>query len=258
MIDGMRAGDEFKRLRLRQAGPGRLGLESVGPGDGGGVPAFVGQVVSDAAAIAPGKFFLVQPATILGPEAEGGVAMLSSNPKADVPVYLLGPGRPAKGDALVCRFVDHRWVAEVSGAGPVGPTPIAVQGCFCQVPTTLRMTSADPTCNYGMFQSCSIQYGPPDPAYAPLGIVKPAFLSTMQFIDPLADASFSYLLTCRFNRFSLTRLYPKSPYGSPYRDGILYTWLVGGAGNTCTPFRLDNGTPYPGGDATCSVTIESA
>ena len=119
------------------------------------------------------------------------------------------------------------------------------------------MTSADPSCNYNMFQSCTIQYGPTPPDFLPTGIGDFAFLSTQGFPDPIADgAIFYYYLTCQSNLFSLSRIYQDSPYGSPYRDGVLYSWTIGGAGNTCAPFHLDNGQAFPGSDASCFVTID--
>src|SRR4051794_32649558 len=120
--------DDFKRLRLRRAGlvvpdPDRFG---------GGVPAFVGRVTSTGSKIAVGKFLLVQPTYVLGPEVEGGPGGLTSVPTELVPVYLVGPGTPSTGDFLVCRFVDHRWAAERSNAGKgrigdFGTIPL----CFC-------------------------------------------------------------------------------------------------------------------------------
>jgi hypothetical protein len=142
------------------------------------------------------------------------------------------------------------------GGGGVGVIP----NCFCTtVPATLKMTSADPNCNYRMFQSCTIQYGPTPAGYAALNLPANTFLSVESFTDPLSGgASFQYFLTCLYNQFSLSRIYLSSPFGSPYRDGVLYSWVLGGYGNTCSPFRLDSGSAYPGSDATCGVTIDAA
>lgn len=132
--------------------------------------------------------------------------------------------------------------------------------CFCfDTPTSLRMTSDDPGCNFKMFQSCTIQWGATPSALLPTQIGVNSFLSTEGFPDPVAGgAIFFYYLTCQFNVFSLSRVYPTSPYGSPYLDGVLYTWLIGGLGNTCDPFRLDNGTAFPGSDLSCKVRIDGA
>ena len=177
-----------------------------------------------------------------------------------MPVYLVGPGLPATGDYLVCRFVDNRWVAERTGGGGSGGATGNLPTCFCTaIPATLAMTSADSSCNFGMFQSCSIVYGPTPDEYTDLNLGVNSFLGAESFPDPIAGgALFRYYLTCQFNQFSLTRVYLESPYGSPYRDGILYTWLVGAYGNSCVPFHLDNGQAFPGSDLSCVVTIDGA
>ncbi len=246
--------DDLVGLRLRQ-GTRRWPDSGL---DHGGLPAFVGRVRSDRSKIAVNKFLLVQPVSVLGVEKEGGVGDLSSLRAAPVPVYLLGPGLPDPGDYLICRFVDHRWVAEKAGRSGTTSGYIPVPQCFCLVPPTLRMTSADPKANYRMFQSCTIQYQTPPAEFTALGFTQKIFLSTSTFDDPIAKVPFYYLLSCLYNQFTLTRLYPTSPYGSPYRDAALYTWLVGGYGNSCDPFRLDNGSAFPGSDPTCSVTIDPA
>jgi hypothetical protein len=247
-------GDDLWRLRLA-AGSTRPPSR----GDvSGGTPAFLGKVTTAAPAV--GKFLLVDPVLALGPEAEGGTPVFTvSVPGAGIAVYLLGPAVPATGDYLICRHVDHRWVAERGtngggGSGGVGVIP----NCFCTtVPATLTMTSADEMCNYQMFRSCTIQYGPTPACYAALNLPANTFLSVQTFPDPLSNgAIFQYFLTCLYNQFSLTRIYCTSPYGSPYRDGVLYSWVLGGYGNTCSPFRLDSGSAYPGSDATCGVTID--
>lgn len=246
--------DDYRRIR-RQA------EDRVWPDtdlSGGGVPAFLGQVTSDSSQIAVGKFFEVLPTFVLGEEVEGGVGQLIPSGSTNVLVYLVGPEVPSTGDYLPCRFVDHRWVAERAHVGgavvPIGSIP----GCSCTpIPVTLTMTSGDPNCNFQMFQSCSIQYGQTPDVYAPLNLGPTSFLSSESFPDPSLDgASFQYLLLCQYNQFTLTRVYSSCAFGSPYRDGILYTWEIGGSGNTCQPFRLDNGTAYPGSDATCFVQID--
>jgi hypothetical protein len=140
-----------------------------------------------------------------------------------------------------------------AGSGGIGTVPL----CFCEnVPKTLTMTSLNPACNYGMFQSCTLQYGPIPSEFAPLDLGSQAFISVESFPDVIAGgALFRYYLSCQYNVFSLTRLYPTSPYGSPYIDGVLYTWYVGSYGNTCSPFHLGNGTAYLGTGGICSVTI---
>jgi hypothetical protein len=257
MIDRI-SRDDLERIRLGK--PGRHWLAD--NLDGGGVPAFLGQVTTPSSLIGVGKFLMVQPTSVLGPEAEGGSGQFTAYGSSTVPVYLVGPDLAVTGDYLVCRFVDNRWAAErstgsQSGGGSTGTTII---GCECpKVPTSLTMISTDPSCNFGMFQSCSIQYGPTPAGYADLQIGVNSYLSVESFPDLIGNgAMFQYLLTCYYNQFNLSRVYLESPYGSPYRDGLLYTWLVGGYGNTCVPFALDDGVPYPGSDASCFVTINGA
>ena len=138
-------------------------------------------------------------------------------------------------------------------SGATGDFP----GCFCPTaPQNLAMFSGSETCNYGMFQSCSIVYGPTPAGYADLGLGTNSWLSTESFPDVIADnAMFQYLLTCYYNQFNLSRVYLDSPYGSPYRDGNLYTWVVGSYANTCVPFSLTSGTTFSGSDAACYVSI---
>jgi hypothetical protein len=250
--------DDFERIRLGKATHKWLGDKL----EGGGVPAFVGQVTSPSTMIGVGKFLLVQPTFVLGQEIEGGSGSFSALGSTTVPVYLVGPSSATTGDYLICRFVDNRWAAErtvssdKAGGGSTGTLP----ECFCDpIPSPLTMTSESPTCNFGMFQSCTIAYGPVPAGYADLDLGANAFISVEIFPDVIANgALFQYLLTCQFNEFNLSRIYLSSPYGTPFRDGLLYSWLVGGYGNTCDPFHLDNGQPFPGSDASCFVTIDAA
>ena len=252
MNDGF---DDLARLRIaRQAfrRPGPL-LAS------GGSPGMIGRVTTASPMV--GTFCLVNPLATFGSESEGSAPTFAvPDVDARVAVYLLGPAAPVTGDNLPCRYVDHRWVAErmSSGGGSGGTTTLF--DCFCSpIPTTLTMTSYSATCNYGMFQSGTIQYGPTPASYLDLNIGVNSFLGVESFPDVTANgAMFRYLLTCLYNQFNLTRVYLESPYGSPYRDGILYTWLVGGYGNTCDPFHLDDGLAYAGSDPSCFVTIDAA
>ena len=146
-------------------------------------------------------------------------------------------------------------MAELTGGGTAHGTGISLASCFCSVPATLQMTSGDPNCNYKMFQSCTLQYGPPPPAMVVFGFKVNVFTSTANFIDPISGSSFFYYFSCQYNQFFLTRIFPTSPLGSPFRDAILYSWIVGGYANTCAPFSLIDGAAFPGSDSTCSVSI---
>lgn len=139
--------------------------------------------------------------------------------------------------------------------GPPPPPGIILPNCLCTVPPTLQMVSGDPSCNYGMFQSCTITYGPPTPDFLPLGYQGNQFTSNETFFDPISKSYFYYFFFCFYNQFTLTRIFSNSPMGSPFIDGLLYTWVVGGYGNTCDPFQLEIGMPFPGSDLTCRVMI---
>ena len=247
--------DDFERIRLKMAGQ-RWRDDNLA---GGGVPAFVGQVTTAASLIGVGKFLKVQPIFVMGPEVEGGGGQFSATASSSVPVYLVGPGLASTGDYLVCRFVDNRWVAERTTLGSGGQGANIV-GCFCtSIPMSLTMTSSSSTCNYGMFQSCAIEYGPTPSEFEALDLGVNSFLSTGSFPDPIeGGALFRYYLVCNGNQFNLTRVYLPTANSAPFRDGLLYSWLIGAYGNTCVPFHLDNGTAFPGSDPSCTVTIDGA
>lgn len=253
---GLVSREDFERLRIVNDGLVLPGSNLIG----GGVPAFVGRVTSQSSEIAVGHFLLAQPTFVLGSEVEGGGGTFSPAGASMVPVFLVGPGTPSTGDYLICKYIDNRWAAEKMDGrgggytGPVGTIPL----CSCTpIPATLSMTSLDPNCNFQMFQSCSIRYQATPADYAPLRLPSMIYLSDESFPDPVAGgAQFRYYLGCEYNMFTLSRIYSASPYGSPFHDGILYTWVVGGYANTCDPFHLDSGTAFPGSDASCFVTID--
>ncbi|WP_435005151.1 hypothetical protein P12x_003045 [Tundrisphaera lichenicola] len=245
--------DDLWRLRLRREAS-KPTTPSSAPG---GSPAFVGQNISVSPEV--GKFILVRPMDVIGDEAAGASATISVASPASIPVYLLGPGVPQVGDNLVVRHVPYRWVAELSGVTRGYSDFGTIPNCSCTtIPATLTMTSFDEACNYRMFQSCTIQYGPTPAGYAALNLGTNSFLSVESFPDPVSGgAMFRYFLTCQYNQISITRVYETSPFGSPYRDGVLYTWIMGLPGNTCSPFEITNGQPFPGSDLSCNVDITS-
>lgn len=145
------------------------------------------------------------------------------------------------------------------GGPPYSGGTGAMPNCFCTaIPASLAMTSSNPAANFGMFQSCAIAYGPTPAAYANLNLGANSFLSTQSFPDQLANgALFQYLLTCTYNEFSLSRVYAQSPFGSPFRDALLYLWVIGSNGNSCSPLvggagspslNLTNGLAFRGSD----------
>ena len=246
---------DFERLRLS----GSDLRQPVTLADGDALPSMLGRVVTIQANIKAGRFVRVVPSVVLGKEREGGVGIFADagqgSSVSSVLVYLLGSFVPATGDYLVCRFVNHRWVAESSAGNATSGSDVTLPTCFCQVPASLQMISFAPDCNYKMFQSCSIQYGPPPPAMIAQNFTSNVFTSSAMFLDPISKSDFFYYFWCQYNQFFLTRIYPTSPFGSPYRDAILYSWVVGGYGNSCQPFRLENGSPYLGSDTSCAVSM---
>jgi hypothetical protein len=176
------------------------------------------------------------------PNASGGFVTLVGGRTDDggrQPAYEINGGPGLAGTVQRLGFTaagDWRFRDCTGGGGtPVGGGCLGtIPSCFCtNLPTVLNMTSTDENCNYRMFQSCTISYGP-HPGFESLSFGANYYLSDQGFPDPVANgAIFYYALLCQFNQFSLTRSYLTSPYGSPFRDGILYTWLVGGYGNTC-------------------------
>lgn len=224
-----------------------------------GPDSFVGVVVNGGSSFP--AYYAVQPIALAGNEAEG-VAPTKANIDTPIPVAFYDRA-PSAGSLAVAVWIGEgsRWVAlrKKSAGQGIDPYRVDIPNCFCQhSPATLIMTSDDPECNYRMFQSCVIQWQARPAVFDPLNLATNIYLSTQSFPDPIAGgAEFYYYLICHLNQYSLTRLYPTSPYGSPYRDALLYTWLLGGYGNTCDPFHLDEGTAFPGSDITCSVRIDA-
>jgi hypothetical protein len=191
-------------------------------------------------------------------ESEGSPPSLAADGDRVIVAFL--DRAPSAGEPVVATYhmPSGRWVARRKQAGGSvitggGQIPL----CFCHsLPATIQMFSADHEINYRMFQDCTLVFGPPPSWADPLHLGPYIYLSTASFVDPIAGgASYYYHLNCQFNLFALTRLYPESPFGPAYRDGILYTWLAGGPGNTCDPFQLTNGVAFPGSDGPVSVQL---
>jgi hypothetical protein len=144
-----------------------------------------------------------------------------------------------------------------SGSGGQGTTPF----CFCTaLPETLTMFSCDETSDFGIFQSCTLQYGPTPSVYASLGLGANIYLSTTGFADPNAGgALFYYSLTCQGNQIGLTQLYPAYPGVGPLNAGVIYGWHLGsvGSGNYCgtNTLAMAYGTPFSGASAFDCVVI---
>jgi hypothetical protein len=256
----MRDLEPILRLRLRlDRDAAALARRTVGLAPSG-QPAFVGRVVSDAKQpTVTGAYYLVNPVSVLGAEAEGVPAALVADATRTALLCVIGTQSPSPGDDLICRFVGNRWVAERYGATspppPPPPPPATIPGCSCAaIPTTLTMSSSGP-CVVGDFQPCTIAWQPTPPEFSGLGLGANCFLSTATFVDPFSGGTFRYHLGCGGAYLSLNRVYEPSPDGTAYSDSTIYTWMIGASGNSCSPFLLSNGTIYPGGNNQCHVTI---
>lgn len=143
---------ENDRLRLRAAGP--LPPRFASPGSA----VMVGRVVTAAPAV--GKFLLVHPVSVSGDEVEAAPGLTGADTTVTVPVYLVGPGVPATGDLLVCRFVDYRWVAERSS----GANRDAANPCKCTWPRVLTYLGSVKQAQ-SAFYFLNIPASEPEPPY---------------------------------------------------------------------------------------------
>ena len=223
-----------------------------------GQPSFVGRVVADAhQPTAPGYYYLINPVSVVGAEAEGGSPTLLPDATTTALVCVIGTRAPSAGDDLICRFVENRWVAERYGATPPPPPPppVTIPGCNCTaIPTTLHLSSSGP-CVPSDFQACTITWMATPPEFSGLLLGDYCFLSTDIFDDPFTGGTFRYALSCDTIFFRLSRIYEPTDFGPAFHDSPIYTWQISSSSNSCSPFLLSSGTIYPGGDNRCVVTI---
>ena len=248
--------DAYRQLESRAIdGPGRFGRRSGGRSSPQS-PAFVGVVFAQThVPTATGCYFAVHPATVLGAEAEGGTGSLAVDTSSTILVCVVGGRAPIVGDAMICRFVGSRWVAE--RLCQAGGGNIRIPSCYCSaIPSILTMSSSNTASDGGMFQNCSLAYGNTPPQYGALSLGNQCFLSTTSFTDSNGEV-FRYAFNCLSATFNLSRVYAQSVFGSPFQDLVRYSWSLGYPGNTCTPFLLSSGRVYTGGNAQCVVTVSS-
>ena len=130
-----------------------------------------------------------------------------------------------------------------------------ITGCPCTgIPSSLTMTTNNPALNNGIFQNCTLTYQTTPTSVLPVVYTSSAYLSSLLH-DSLLGADFYYLLTCYVGVYVLTRVYPTTIFGSPYRDTYRYTWVSSYPGNSCSPFELINGQIFSGGNTTQTVSI---
>jgi hypothetical protein len=231
--------DVFANERYRLQELGVLPTRVPSPGSA----AMVGRVASASAEIAVGKFLLVNPVSVLGAEAEGGAGVTLADTTTTVPVYLVGPGLPQTGDLLVCRFVDFRWVAERKGAtAPGGNT---IPGCPCvDIPASLYMhVATQPVAGFVSFVFPSALQWMAKPAE--LAIYRSdafGYYGTTDVWSSDNTSKFRYWFSCSGGIYFVSGLLtPDSPFGYPGQF-LIMSWLAGLPGNTCSPFRLTNGS----------------
>lgn len=242
--------DPLARDRLVRDQPDR-GRTRWGSAANGPAP-FLGRVAT--ATPEAGKFVVVNPVIVLGPETPGGAGALSVS-TSNVIAYPVGGRVPVFGDDLVVHWSDHRWTIDTNFNVDDDDT-IYTPHCPCtSTPAVLTMTSSHPTSNGGIFQNATIEYQAIPAALLPLGLGAFGYLSNAQYQDTASGDWFRYSLGCQQSYYVLTRVYEESVEGSPHRDIVRYRWTIGAAGNTCTPFALTNGVIFAGGDPTCIVTI---
>ena len=147
---------------------------------------------------------------------EGGPGLLSVDQSTTLSVFVLGPGVPREGDDLICRFVGHRWVAEkMTGSRP---STVDLGNCLCEfVPAVLTMYSADTSSDGGMFQDCTLSYGPTPAEFAPLSLGDECFLSNQSFVEAQSGYPFRYYFYC-------TSRGSTSPASSSTRRATLRSW----------------------------------
>ena len=217
------------------------------------------------------KYFLTHPTQPRADQTEGTTITyaVDTTTTRTVAVFGDGPGGaigtcavPAPGTRLISYLINSRWCSCLPPA-PGGGTVVSPPGCPCaSSPATLNMTVVRPDLNNGIFNSCAFHYGATPANLLPVVLTPMSYLSTTTFTDPVLSigqpqpVKFSYLLTCYFGAYVLTRVYVTTPLGSPFRDGIRYTWIIGlPPTNKCAPFALPTGTIFSGGDTRTTVSI---
>jgi hypothetical protein len=106
--------DEAKRLRIRDA---NLGVEfsQSGRDPSLGMPCLVAQTKTIATYPSVAQsFFACSPATVLGPESEGGAGTITQGTSTFLALNL-GLAIPPVGTSILTTFVDNRWVFRYDG-----------------------------------------------------------------------------------------------------------------------------------------------
>jgi hypothetical protein len=215
-----------------------------------GSSAFVGKVTTIAPAI--GKYIAVNPVKVLGAESEGAAGVLTVDTSVKSIVYVLGPNIPATGSYVICKMVEGRWVTQKmmptsSGGGGVA---VSCSPCF-SIPTTITMTVTGSCAGGPPLYSDTLVY---QGVFWPPYVYNLVWLSSAPRTDSTTGDTYYQFIT--FNGscvLGVAYYYPTSVYGSPYVSNFWYGWyLVGRAGNSCSPFALTSGS---GTGTTCSAQL---
>lgn len=212
--------DDLWRLRLR-----RDAYRTPDPGRGrAGCPSFVGKVISTGTNLGVGKFMVVNPVDLTGAETESGAGTATADTSKQVLVYALGPTAPATGDLVVCRQVNHRWVADKQTVGGGGTATVGFEICCpsSPLPSTINLTftfgSGTNSATYSdAWQSTSLTYYPHGsfPSYHP----DPFNSFSARYISPLLTdglgQSIYYSISCATatGLFAFARGFPG--FGTP-------------------------------------------
>ena len=133
----------------------------------------------------------------------------------------------------------------------------SLQCCQCvESPKNVNMTVGAGCAAEPQFvgQDCVIVWGKTPSIYSSI-LPAYSYLSSTVFTDPTSGDKYQWLLVCDAanTRYTLTRAY-QSFFGNPppFLDIARMTYLIGAAGNTCSPtWLMSNGAIYAGGQLAC-------
>jgi len=108
------ADDEATRLRLRDADRDDAATRSALDPGAGSASLLARTKSLSKYPTAAARFFACTPLTVLGPEVEGGIGVVTAG-EATFFALNLGSAVPPQGTAVVATFVDGRWVFRHDG-----------------------------------------------------------------------------------------------------------------------------------------------
>jgi hypothetical protein len=113
------------------------------------------------------------------------------------------------------------------------------------MPTRIVQT-VGPAITDTRYRSCVYQYGPTPPQFAGAVPQVNSYLSTGSFRDTVTNDEFWYFLTCSQGLIVVARIFPYGSVSGIYDgEGLIYQWLVGLPGNSCSPFQMTRGSLGP-------------